>query len=156
MKAFSFRLEQVLRWRETQVNLQKSRTATASARLAGIEASLEAGRAALAGAAARMTDDPTGASLASWAGFRRKSQSRIAALESQAAAAKLALSTEMVRLVEANRAVRLIENLRHSAQDRWRAEFDRELAAFADEAALRRSAPGRLQSESRRARSSGG
>lgn len=151
MKAFTFRLEQVLRWRETQFNLQKSRVAGASARLAQIEAAIEARKAEVSSAAARITEAPTGEALVSYAGFREKSRARIRELESQAVAAKHALKTEMDRLIEASQRMRLLENLKQTGLTRWRAEFDRELAAFADEASL-----SRIQSENRRARSSGG
>jgi len=47
MKAFTYRLEQVLRWRETQVNLRKSAVAVAAGRLAEIEAIREVRKAEL-------------------------------------------------------------------------------------------------------------
>jgi flagellar export protein FliJ len=136
VKAFSFRLDQALRWRETQVNLQKSRVAVATGRLAEIAAALEARRAELASAAVRIVEEPTGAALASYAGFNQKSRARIGDLETQAIVAQRTVTLEMNRLIEANQRARLLENLKQTAQDRWRREFDRELAAFADEAFL--------------------
>ena len=136
MKAFAFRLEQVLHWRQTQVNLQKSRVAGAAGRLAEIAANLEARRAELATAAARIAEAPTGAALASYAGFRERSRVRIGDLEAQALAAQRALTLEMKRLTEANQRSRLLEHLKQAGQDRWSREFDREIAAFADEAFL--------------------
>jgi flagellar export protein FliJ len=136
MKAYTFRLEQALRWRETQAILQKTRVAGAVGHLAEIVASLEARRVELANAAVRIAYGPTGAALASYAGFREKSRARIGDLEAQALAAQRALDLEMNRLMEANQRSRLLENLKRAGQDRWRREFDRELAAFADEAFL--------------------
>jgi hypothetical protein len=138
MKAFTFRLEQALRWRETQATMQKTRVAGAAGRLAEIADSLEARRVELANAAVRIADGPTGAALASYAGFREKSRARIRDLDAQALAAQTALTLEMNRLMEANQRSRLLENLKRTGQDRWRREFDRELAAFADEAFLSR------------------
>src|ERR1700743_3128322 len=63
MKAFTFRLEQALRWRETQVEVQKSRVASASGRLAQTVALLEARKADLSSAAAAIDHEPTGAGL---------------------------------------------------------------------------------------------
>jgi flagellar export protein FliJ len=136
MKAFTFRLEQALRWRRTQVDLQKSRVAGAAGRLAEIAASLETRRSDLAAAAARIAEGPTGAALASYAGFKEKSRTRIGDLEAQALAAQRALTLEMSRLTEAKQRSRLLENLKQTGQARWRRDFDRELAAFADEAFL--------------------
>jgi hypothetical protein len=136
MKAFTFPLEQALRWRETQVNLRKSRVAGAAGRLAEIAAILEGRRTELANAAARIVDAPTGAALVSYAGFREKSRARIRDLEAQALVAQRTLTLEMNGLTEARQRSRLLENLKRTDQTRWRREFDRELATFADEAFL--------------------
>jgi hypothetical protein len=42
----------------------------------------------------------------------------------------------MALLIEANQKLRLLENVKRTDQGRWRKEFDRELAALADEAFL--------------------
>jgi hypothetical protein len=136
MKAFTFPLEQALRWRETQVNLRKSRVAGAAGRLAEIAAILEARRTELANAAARIVDAPTGAALVSYSAFREKSRARIRDLEAQALVAQRTLTLEMNGLTEARQGSRLLENLKQTDQIRWRREFDRELATFADEAFL--------------------
>ncbi len=138
MKAFSFRLEQALRWRAAQVDLGKTRAAAAAGQLAGINAELEAQRSGLSTAAARILDGPTGGALESYARFKEKSHARIRNLEGGALAARQLLTLEMNRLIELNQKLRLIENFKHSSQGRWRKEFDRELADFADEAFLAR------------------
>jgi hypothetical protein len=145
MKTFAFRLDQVLRWRETQVSLRKSAVAGAAGRLAEIRATGEARKAELSSAAARIANGPTGGALASYAGFREKSLAGIRDSEAQALVAQRTLTLEMNRLIEARQKLRLLENLKRTDQDRWRREFDRELAAFADEAFL-----GRLQSKAGR------
>jgi len=136
MKAFTYRLEQVLRWRETQVNLRKSAVAVAAGRLAEIEAIWEARRAELSTAVAGIGGGPTGSVLGSYAGFKERSLARIRDSEAQALVAQRTLTLEMDRLIEAGQKLRLLENLKRTDQDRWRREFDRELAAFADEAFL--------------------
>jgi hypothetical protein len=138
VKAFHFPLDQALRWRETQVNLQKSRLGAAVAQLAAIENSLEAQKSALKNAATRLLDQPTGDALQSFAAFKTKTLSSIRVFELQAAAAKSTVTQEMGLLVEANRKVRLLENLKRAGQTRWQHDFDHELAVFADEAFLSR------------------
>jgi flagellar export protein FliJ len=136
MRSFSFRLEQVLRWRETQVTLQESRVAAASAKLAEIRSLIEAGRADLAGA--RIDGSADGSALQAYAGFRQRTEARIRELDGQAVAAQRALAIEMDRLVDANRKMKLIDNLKQRARTAWTSEFERELSAFADEAFVNR------------------
>jgi hypothetical protein len=143
MKAFTFRLEQALRWRETQLSLQKSRVAVAAARVAEIEAALNAWKADLAGAADSILQQPTGAALSSYAGFKQKSRALIRDCEAQDLLARRTLALEMNRMLDASQKLRLLENLRRAAQGRWNKEFDRELAAFADEAFLSRIQSGK-------------
>jgi flagellar export protein FliJ len=139
MKAFSFRLEQALRWRGTQVTTQQSRVATAAAQRSAAQASLTSARAEAASGAADIIDisrEPTGFSLSSYASFIDRSRVRIRQLEANLAAAERTLAVERDLLIAANRKLRLLENLKHDAQLRWRTEFERELSAFADEAFL--------------------
>jgi flagellar export protein FliJ len=138
MKAFAFRLEQALRWRGEQASLQKSRLSAAVGRAAKMNAALESGKAEARSAAAAVKQSPDGAALSAYAGFAARSKARIHDLEKQTREAEGALAAEMSRLVEANRAVRLLEKLRHTEQDRWRRAFDREIETFAGEAFLHR------------------
>jgi len=137
MKAFSFRLEPALRWRAALVDLGKTRAAAAASRVARIDAELESQRSGLS-TAARILDGSTGGALESYARFKEKSHARIRDLEGQAIAARRLLTLEMNRLIELNRKLRLLENFKHSSHGRWRKEFDRELADFADEVFLAR------------------
>ncbi|HEX4274576.1 MAG TPA: flagellar FliJ family protein [Bryobacteraceae bacterium] len=140
MKAFAFRLEQVLRWRETQVNLQKARLAGAAGKLAEIEAKLRGLQTELQAAASQLIDaargDVTGLGLDTYAGFRRRSNGHIRGLEAQAVAARKIVEVETRQLIDVNRKLRAIENLKHAELGEWRRQFDRELAAFTDEAFL--------------------
>jgi flagellar export protein FliJ len=149
MKAFSFRLDQVLRWREMQVTLQESRLASATARLGEIRASLEARHRELSAAATSIATAQTGAGLAAYADFRQRTRTRIRDLESQAQTAQRAVALATTRLVEANQKRKLIANLKADARAEWSRAFDRELSAFADEAFLNRihsASPGSRQS----------
>lgn len=136
MKAFAFRLQQVLEWRATELNVQRARAAVATANVSSIESQIRAEQANLSSAATLVPAGATGLGLDSWAGFRRRSQMRVRELETQLLAARKATEAEMSRLVEARRKVRVLENLETRARDQWRRDFDHELAAFAEETSL--------------------
>jgi flagellar export protein FliJ len=136
VKAFTFRLEKALGWRETQLDLQKSRAAAAAARAAGIQTLIDAQAAEAANAAAQLTREPTAIALASYASFLQMNRNRTRQLGEQLTTAKHALALELQQLVEANRKARLLEKLKSSEQEKWRKELDRDIARFADEAFL--------------------
>lgn len=139
MKAFSFRLDQVLRWRQMQVTLQEARLAAAAARLAEIRAAIDSRNRELTAAATSIATTRTGADLALYSDFRQRIRIRIRDLESQAQIAQRTVAQETARLVEANQKRKLLENLKADARSEWTRAFDRELSAFADEAFLNRS-----------------
>jgi flagellar export protein FliJ len=144
VNAFVFRLDQALRWRATQVNLQKARVAGAAAGAARAQAAVDSQRAELASQSVEVARGSTGTALGSYAGYAGRSRAQILRLQEHAVAARKALDTEINRLMEANQKVRLLEKLKQTEQGQWQREFDRELSAFADEAFL-----SRLQSKKR-------
>jgi hypothetical protein len=149
MKAFEFRLEQARRWREAAVGSHKAHVAAAAERTAESSSLLDSRRAELAEGAMQVTRAPDGHTLACWAAFADRSRGQISDLQNKALAAQQALAAEMRRMIEANRKLRLVENLRKTGYEEWRRDFDRELSAFADEAFLSRSALAKLQSKKR-------
>ena len=96
MRAFSFRLEHARRWRETEVRLQESRVAEASAKVGGIRAAIEARRGELA--AARVNGNADGADLRAYADFRQRTEARIRDLEGQAVVAQRAAASDRIRI----------------------------------------------------------
>lgn len=138
MKAFHFRLERALQWREAQLDIEKSRAAGAIARVSSVQTSIERQTADAAAAAAYVRSQPTAGALTSYAGFLERDRSRSRQLKEQLVAAKKNLAAEMERVVEANRKLHLIEKLRNAEQGRWQRAFDRDLGQFADEAFLAR------------------
>ena len=88
--------------------------------------------------------------LAILSGYTEKTRRQIVELQKGAKRAESELAVQTKLMLEANRKLHLIENLKHTAQSHWRDEFARELEAFAGETFL-----GRLQSK-KRARSSVG
>ena len=151
MKAFTFRLEQALRWRETQLAVQKAGVAAAAGRLAALIAKQAEARDRKDREGVAVAAHPDAASLAAWTGFSVQTDRTLSALKAEQAAAEHAIELELSKLREANRAVKLLDNLKKASRTRWLRESDGETAKFADEASL-----GRLQSGKGRARSSAG
>jgi flagellar biosynthesis chaperone FliJ len=150
MKAFHFRLDQALRWRSTQVEIERARVAMAAGVVRDIQGEIEQRRMALSTGCEQISRDGTlGASLAQWAAFQDRTRREIKALEGKAAEAEKALAAQMQLLTEANRKLQLLENLKQTAKAQWQAGFSRELEAFAGESYLFS-----LQSKNGRARSS--
>ena len=138
MKAFAFRLEQVLRWREMQLGLQRGRAAVATGKVVRLQSLLDSLKGEAASGADQIRRDPTGIALASYSRHIETSRPKIQEATQQLAAAQRALAGETDRLLEANRKLRLLEDLREAGHREWRSEHERELAAFADEAFLGR------------------
>jgi len=151
MKAFHFRLDQALRWRGTQADLGKARVSEAVTRLSALQKDLEVRRGQMAAGSLDLVSGATGAALGHWTAYVRRSHREIAELEKRLQEAERQFGECMRILVDANRKVRLLENLKLTARTRWDAAVDRELEAFAGEAFLVG-----YNRESRRARSSGG
>jgi hypothetical protein len=138
MKAFSFRLEQVLRWREMQLNLQRARVAAAGGKVSQNQSLVDFLKKEEAASGQQIRREPTGLALASYARHVQTSRVRIREAEQKLSAAQIALTAETDRLLESNRKLRLLEDLRDAGHREWRMEHERELAAFADEAFLGR------------------
>lgn len=142
MKAFSFRLDHALRWRATQLDLEKSRTAAAAKRLADIRQTQETLRSDLVRSTGQLGPVSDGSSLELLDAWKAKARRRIAELEKFAQRAQADLARQTQLMLEANRRHKLIENLKADAKAQWSADFGRELEAFAGESFL-----GRLQSK---------
>jgi hypothetical protein len=151
MKAFQFRLDQALRWRATQADLAKAKVAAAAGQLSGLQCQLELRRTQLSGDARDLTTTAAGLSLEAWPAYLKKVRREMTLIEKEIREAERKLGEQLSLLVEANRKVRLLENLKQSERTHWTAELDRELDKFSGEAFLVR-----YNRESSRARSSGG
>ena len=151
MKAFQFRLEQALRWRATQADLAKAKVAAAAGQLTGLQRQLESRQIQLSGDARDLTTRAAGLSLEAWPAYLKKTRREMTLIEKEMREAERKLGEQLRALVEANRKVRLLENLKQSERTHWNAELDRELDQFSGEAFLVR-----YNRESIRARSSGG
>lgn len=138
MKAFHFRLGQILRWREQAVLLEEARVAASVARISAVEMAKSDLEAKLA-AASREVASPGGCfALQCYEGFLKFARTQNGILQQQENAARKEHAVAMTRLLEANRNVRLLQNLRDLERRTWQREADRELADFAAEAFLAR------------------
>jgi hypothetical protein len=152
MKAFRFRLDQALRWRATQVDLEKSRLAAAALALRQIQDSVHHISAELAAGSRQISSgEQSGEAFTHWAAYTEHSRRQLSLLETKARESEKTLATQTKALADANRRLRLLENLKLGEQSQWQAGFNLELQTFADENYLFR-----LQSKNGRARSSGG
>jgi hypothetical protein len=138
MKAFHFRLDQALRWRATQLDLEKSRTAAAAKRLADIRNLLAKLQTDLSKASSQLGPVSDGSALEILSAYTEKTRRQIAELEKGARRAEHDLAAQTQLMLAANRKLNLIENLKQTAQTHWHDEFARELEAFAGETFLGR------------------
>jgi flagellar export protein FliJ len=138
MKAFRFRLDSAHRWRSAQNDLEKSRVAAAAKRVQDLRAAIEARRVELAHGARQLTPVASGSALELWSAFTSKARRQIGELEKAVKKAEQDLAAQTQALLEANRKLRLVENLKQTAHSEWQGEFNRELEAFAAEAFLGR------------------
>ena len=159
MKTFKFPLSQALRWRSTQRDLEKARVAAAAAKLASVRNEIESVTRARSAASPHPNAQNSGTDLAAYAAFSDRAGRRLQHLQTAAAEAEKTLAALTGKLIEANRCVRLLENLQETAKTTWTAELNRELESAAAEAHISRLHASRLhaiQSEGIRARSSSG
>ncbi len=150
MKAFRFRLDQALRWRVAQRDAEKMKVAVAAKKISDIRAERELRNAELRNASGQLGPVTDGSVLELLNAFTGKTLRRIEELRKHEVQAQQELAVQTQAMLEANRKVRLIENLHETGRAEWQHEFDRELEAFASDSFL-----GRLQSR-KRARSSSG
>lgn len=151
MKNFDFRFERALRWRNTQLELQRGRVRAATARVQSATASIAELENAGEQAATQVAAATSGLQGLSYDGYAARLRREKTALNERLCQHQAALDQELRRAMQADTAVRLLDRLKTVELQRWTSEFDRELETFAGEAFL-----GRVQSERKRARSSSG
>ena len=143
MKAFRFRLEKVLAWRRTELEVEQYRTRQLALELeeterarAQLAVDRTAAERAVVGAASI-----DGAELASHAAYMARLSRKAQELQRQRAEQEQRLTEQHKRLMEARRRFRLLERLKARRQEEWLVEFNRELENFAAESHLARWEP---------------
>lgn len=136
MTQFRFRLERVVAWRQTQLELAEQRferQTAAAAELDRARAGLDAA-GVRAETAVRQWDAVTGSDLAALDGFRRDLRRRQKDLDARRTAARREMDEGRAAMLEARRRCRLLERLKERRQAEWNAEADRETEQLAAEA----------------------
>ena len=140
MQPFRFRLEKVLSWRGTQLEMEQYQMKRLSAELDATEREralmvVERTRAESAVLGAGRID---GADLAAHAAFLVRLGHQERELERRRQEQEQRLAAQHQRLMEARRRVRLLERLKTRRRAEWELELNRELEQFAAEAHLAR------------------
>ena len=134
MKAFSFRLEQALRWRSAQLDAEKGQVAAAAAALVRMREERAAMHQELTTAGAELSSNESdGLALAVWSKWQVRTLARIQQLERAEQLAEAELKDRMSKLVIANQKRQVLDNLKADRQAQWRADFGKEVESFAAE-----------------------
>lgn len=140
MTAFRFRLQKVMEWRKTQMELEEARYRQQIAALAA----LDRGRAELEAdgirteAEVRSWNPVTARELSALADYRGYLRQRESALAAQRVECVKRVAAQQAALLEARRRYRLLERLKERGLETWTRERDRELEQLAGEAFLAR------------------
>lgn len=138
MRAFRFRLEKVLAWRRTQLELEDAklkRQISALAELDRAESELEA-TAIRSELQVRDWSPISGNDLAALSSFRLHVQNREKEIATRRAEALQQLAAQQQAMLEARRRCRLLERLEERRRAEWQAAADREVEQLAAESYL--------------------
>jgi hypothetical protein len=144
MNAFRFRLDRVLEWRRTQLELEENnfrRETAALAALDRVRAELEAA-GVKAEVQVRQSRTITGRELAALGEFRLLVRSREADIARQRAERVKSLAAQRAVLLEAQRRCRLLERLKERRLEEWRLAGNKETEDLASETYLAQWTPG--------------
>jgi hypothetical protein len=135
MKAFHFQLDPALRWRSTQLRLERESVSRAAGHLSALQTDLNTAHIELRAGAADLVS--TGSVVfASWATYVDRCRRRIRTLEEQSREAKQSLALQTRKMVQAHQKVQVLENLKRDGQAGWVRELSRETETLAGEAFL--------------------
>jgi flagellar export protein FliJ len=129
MTSFRFRLERVLEWRRTELELADARFKQQAASLADLDrqhAELEA-TGIRTEIEVRQWRPVSGSDLAALGGFRLELRKREQGLAARRAECRKELARRQESMLEARRRLRLLERLKERRLTEWRAAWDREL-----------------------------
>ena len=135
MKAFHFRLDPALRWRDTQLRIEQEAAARIATRIATLQTELNARHAELRSGSADLISAGA-AAFASWNAWVTRSKQRIRTLNAQIVEARKALIIQTQKITEARRKLRILENLKEDARAQWTKDLARETETLASEAFL--------------------
>lgn len=138
MKRFEFTLARVLDVRRKQADIAVAHLTTLNSRLAAlqqeelsVQQQLVAAQVAVKEAGASMGND-----LAALARFGDHTRNRMANVQARRSSLRQEIATQTEAVVEADRAVKLLENLEQKQRAEWKAASDKELEALAADSHL--------------------
>jgi len=139
MKAFRFRLDRVLDWRRTEMEMEETRLKqlrTAAAELDREKALVESTRDE-AGRAVLARGNVDGSELQLLSSYNTAVKLVCARLDEKRRAAEKAAQAQQQKLLEARRRLRLLENLKDRRLAEWKYETERQMEADAPPAGKR-------------------
>ncbi len=138
MRAYQFRLQRALEWRRTQLDMEENRLRQAAAVLEAM--ALEAVKIELVKSRAEVSVRQSPAVDAGdlWAlgAYRQRLLAELQALAQRRQDAEKKLADQRRKVLEAQRRVRLLENLDQRRRAEWSRQQDREIEALASESFL--------------------
>ena len=141
MKTFRFRLDRVLDWRRTELDMEETRLRQLHAERAALDrekAALESARDN-AGRSVLERDSVYGSELQLLSGYRAAVKLLSARLDEKRRTSEQATLAQQQKLLEARRRLRLLENLKDRRLAEWKYEKERQLEADMPPAAKRPS-----------------
>jgi flagellar export protein FliJ len=139
MKNFRFRLDRVLDWRRTELEMEETRLKQMHAALAALDrekAALESAREE-AGQAVLGSKRVDGAELQLLSSYKAAVKIQCARLDEKKRAGAQATASQQQKLLEARRRLRLLENLKDRRLTEWKYETERQIEADAPPAGKR-------------------
>jgi flagellar export protein FliJ len=131
MRKFQFRLDRVLDWRRTEMEMEETRLKQLRAVHAAIEQERAALESARDSAGRTLLGQPSvyGAELQLLSGYNAAVKLLSARLAEKQRASEQAAAAQQQKLLEARRRLRLLENLRDRRLAEWKYETERQLEA---------------------------
>jgi flagellar export protein FliJ len=131
MKAFRFRLDRVLDWRRTELDMEETRLKQLQAARAALARELEELKAAHENARRTLLTQPRvdGADLQILSGYNTAAKLACARLDERRRAADRAAAVQQQKLLEARRRLRLLESLKDRRLAEWKYEAERQTEA---------------------------
>jgi flagellar export protein FliJ len=137
MKKFEFRLDSALRWRDTQLTVEKGKLSALLAEEAKLKQSLETlGNERRSALQFLSKEAFPSAELRSLSSYLVGAEARVNMLADQIRKHRKSVDEQRLRVMEAERNFKLLVKLRQKRQIEWRAGLDREIEANAEESWL--------------------
>ncbi|MFL6415257.1 MAG: hypothetical protein ACJ74Y_06255 [Bryobacteraceae bacterium] len=137
MKKFEFRLDSALRWRDTQLQVEKGKLTALLAEETKLKENLEnLGNERRSALQCLAKEQFISTELRPLSSYLVGAEARANMLQDQIRNRRQSVTEQRQRVVEAEKNVKLLLKLRHKRQVEWRAGLDREIEANAEESWL--------------------